>query len=300
MPELSTSKKIDLLQEIDAGNTAHSKIVAFYNFMVTAMHIEPPSDAMADERDCGTCFDATNPSVHHPSSICPRYVINDRESMASLYAMNLSVQYRRIHQAYCDRNYDARQRAKAAVANGTLGPRQKRPEDIPVDCRFSFQKQIRSRTHMVVTKSKTADGSFKHRATIAPMRNDKWLNTSIHSISEVWGANMDWQPILDPGMVIDYMTKYVTKSKLSTTALLNKLVKTVYSDNLAQGRSAQSFLRQSMSKMLGERTMSKQEKCHLVLGIPIVEASHTLENIDLRDNMCKLDFSIQRVQDSEL
>ena len=45
--------------------------------------------------------------------------------------------------------------------------------------------------------------------------------------------------------------------------------------------------------------MSKQEKCHLTLGIPIVEASHTLENIDLRDDMCKLDFSIQRVQDGE-
>ena len=142
LPELSTAEKLDLLQEIDAGNTAHSKIVAFYDFMVTAMHIEPPSDAMADERDRGTCFDATNPSVHHPSSICPRYVINDRESMASLYAKSLSVQYRHIHQAYCDRNYDARQRAKAAVANGTLGPRQKRPEDIPVDCRFSFPKPI--------------------------------------------------------------------------------------------------------------------------------------------------------------
>ena len=101
---------------------------------------------------------------------------------------------------------------------------------------------------------------------------------------QVWGANMDWQLILDPGMVIDYMTKYVTKNDMSSNAACGRLMKSLFHKTVqTEGRSVQSFLRRTMSKLLGERMMSKQESCHLMLGIPIVYCSHKQINIDLRN-----------------
>ena len=38
-----------------------------------------------------------------------------------------------------------------------------------------------------------------------------------------------------------------------------------------------------MLKLLGSRTISKQESCHLLLGTPMVSCSHTFIKIDLRN-----------------
>ena len=101
---------------------------------------------------------------------------------------------------------------------------------------------------------------------------------------QMWGANMDWQLILDPGMVIDYMTKYVTKSDMSSNKACTSLMKSLFDKTVTEeGRSVQSLLRRIMSKLLGERMISKQEKCHLMLGISIVFCSHSQVNIDLED-----------------
>ena len=57
----------------------------------------------------------------------------------------------------------------------------------------------------------------------------------------MWGANMYWQLILDPRMVIDYMTKYVTKSDLSSNKACTSLMKTLFDRTVTEkGRSVQS------------------------------------------------------------
>ena len=104
---------------------------------------------------------------------------------------------------------------------------------------------------------------------------------------------MDFQLILDPGMVIDYMSKYVTKSDFSTNAACARLMKSLFDKTVTEeGRTTQSYLRRAMSKLLGDRMMSKQESCHLMLGIPIVRCSHKIQNVDLRqwrsDGTCHL------------
>ena len=101
----------------------------------------------------------------------------------------------------------------------------------------------------------------------------------------MWGANIDWQLVLDPGLVIDYMTKYVTKSELATTKTAARLMRSIFTRTVTDdGMSVQSFLRRIMNKLLGDRMLSKQETCHLMLSIPIVHSSHSLINIDLRNS----------------
>ena len=53
---------------------------------------------------------------------------------------------------------------------------------------------------------------------------------------------------------------------------------------MQEGCSTASFLRRTMSKLLGERIMSKQEKCHLMLGLPIVHCSHQQVYVNLKND----------------
>lgn len=60
----------------------------------------------------------------------------------------------------------------------------------------------------------------------------------------------------------------------------------------SEGRGVQSVLRRTMSKLLGDRMISKQEKYHLLLGLPIVHCSHPHSiNIDLRNETSQLDLT---------
>ena len=111
----------------------------------------------------------------------------------------------------------------------------------------------------------------KVRLKIASKRNDVWINSHMRAVMEVWGANMDWQLIIDPGMVLDYMAKYVTKSDNAQTKGSHRMIRNLFTKTVQEeGRSTQAFLRRVMSKFMGERVMSKQESCHLLLGLPIV------------------------------
>ena len=82
------------------------------------------------------------------------------------------------------------------------------------------------------------------------------------------------------------MTKYVAKSEFSTTKSAAKLMGKLFISSVEQdGRSVQSFLRSSMNKLLGDRMISKQESCHLMLSLPIVYCTHHNKqvNIDLKN-----------------
>ena len=82
---------------------------------------------------------------------------------------------------------------------------------------------------------------------------------------------MDWQLVLDIRMVVNYMTNYVTKNDMANNKSYHRVVKYIYCKSVeSEGRSVQSFLRRAMSKLLGERMMSKQETCHLMMGLPMV------------------------------
>ena len=282
----------ELRDHMKEGDEAHQKIINFVDYVFSAHHPDPPSDSTSDTRDESTKYHPRTSTSAHPSAMDVKSILNDCNELNALFCRSLDVQYRHCHQKYCDRNFDRRERARVAEANGTLGRRAQKSSEIPVDCRFSFPQPIWSNSHVFVKETKTRNNTFRYRAYFAFERNDKWLNSCIPGVAEVWGANTDFQPVLDPGMVIDYMTKYVTKSELQHSSSMHRLFKSVFSDVVGRdGKSARSCLRKMMSKLLGDRMMSKQEKCHLVNGSPIVECTHRMINVDLRNENCAIDVA---------
>jgi len=59
----------------------------------------------------------------------------------------------------------------------------------------------------------------------------------------------------------------------SLTKGAQRMMARILTKSLEQGRSVQHALRIMMGKLMGERTISKQEKCHLIMSIPTVFCS---------------------------
>ena len=97
----------------------------------------------------------------------------------------------------------------------------------------------------------------------------------------IWEANYDFQLILDPGKVIQCMAKYVTKPEATHSRGISTMMKKVFEKNIEEGLNAQSSLKRSMSKLIGDRMLSKQETCHLIMGLPLVSCSLNFIRINL-------------------
>ena len=59
------------------------------------------------------------------------------------------------------------------------------------------------------------------------LRNDRWINSHMRGLMEMWMANMDFQLVVDVDKVIAYMTKYVTKPEIEMSSNMNKMILTV-------------------------------------------------------------------------
>ena len=131
--------------------------------------------------------------------------------------------------------------------------------------------------------------SLKYRIETVPSRNDGWINSHFWSLFEVWGANVDFQLVLDVGKVINFMAKYVTKAEDSVTKGAASLIRSVLKKTIDEGLTVQAALKRTMSKLIGERMMGKQETCHLINSIPLVSCSHNFVRINLNNDSSKLD-----------
>ena len=110
-------------------------------------------------------------------------------------------------------------------------------------------------------------------------------------IFEVWNANMDFQLVVDIGKVVDYLTKYVTKQEPAAKTSISKLLKNILTKQKSNNCNMTSTLKRIMTKLLGCRAMSQQEKCHLLLSLPLVNSSHSFVRINLMNDSVKLDIS---------
>ena len=84
------------------------------------------------------------------------------------------------------------------------------------------------------------DGSIEIKTTtrleMIPKANDRWINSHCVPIFEVWLANMDMRLTIDVGKIVDYMTKYMTKSEKIANKNIEKLFKNKYSGGAEQGQ----------------------------------------------------------------
>ena len=139
----------------------------------------------------------------------------------------------------------------------------------------------------VLQKSKKSkDGPIEINSSIKLLtkRNDRWLN-SHHSkpFMKVWNANIDIQLTIDVGKIVSYMTKYVTKTETCHTPRTRRLFFSTLNQISQENADTTTVLKRLMTKLMGERTRSKQETCHLMNSIPLVACSHILKKVDLRN-----------------
>ena len=86
-----------------------------------------------------------------------------------------------------------------------------------------------------------------------------------------WRANVDMQYIASRCRVIEYCTKYVTKSEPRSSSL--KEVFTTIVRSLKEGNNSLKAVQKLLINSVGERDYSAEEYCHLLLQLPMFKAS---------------------------
>ena len=139
-----------------------------------------------------------------------------------------------------------------------------------------------------VSGSDGNEPEFKYELSMNSIRNDRWLNSHLVGLMQIWLANMDFQLVVDVNKVVNYMTKYVCKPEMEMSKGLSKMVEKLINVGHHTGIGPRGILKKMIFNLVGSRTSSKQESCHLSLGTPMVSCSHDFVRLNLTKNLKKL------------
>ena len=87
------------------------------------------------------------------------------------------------------------------------------------NCRFNYPQHLNTvgtcmKIREYVSGSDGNAPEFTYELSMNSIRNDRWLNSHMHGVIQVWLANMDFQLVVDVNKVVNYMTKYVCKPEM--------------------------------------------------------------------------------------
>ncbi|KAM4067812.1 ATP-dependent DNA helicase PIF1 [Hirsutella rhossiliensis] len=113
-------------------------------------------------------------------------------------------------------------------------------------------------------------------------RNDGQINHYNRLLTVAWLANTDVSPCTSLQQVIDYAAKYCSKSekKSDSFAQIGKALMPRVKDH----NPLISFTSKLLNQLVSERDYSKQEVCHLLLGLPLQEGSRTCLYVDCHNS----------------
>ena len=147
-------------------------------------------------------------------------------------------------------------------------------------CRFHYPKDLQFETTIVTDET----------PTLLTTRNDGLLN-SFNTVQLLeWCANVDMQYIISRKKVIEYCTKYVTKSEPCSQSLRD--VYTTIVRRLREGNYSLKAVQKILINSVGERDYSAQETCHLLLQLPLTKASREFIVVNL-DGSCAIKDHLQ-------
>ena len=129
------------------------------------------------------------------------------------------------------------------------------------ECRFGYPKPLQPHTDIVM----------EEEPTILTARNDGMVNSFNPVQLSAWRANVDMQYIVSCRRVIEYCTKYVTKSEPQSQSL--KEVYTSIVRSLQEGNTSLKVVQKLLINTAGARDYSAQESCHLLLQLPMFKES---------------------------
>ena len=78
-----------------------------------------------------------------------------------------------------------------------------------------------------VSGSDGVEPLYTYELRMNSIRNDRWLNSHMRGLMQIWLANMDFQLVIDLNKVVGYMTKYVCKPEMEMTKGLSKMVQKI-------------------------------------------------------------------------
>ena len=131
------------------------------------------------------------------------------------------------------------------------------------ECHFGYPKPLQPHTDIFI----------EEEPTIFTARNDGMVLTvsTLCSCQPSWRANVDMQYIVSRRRVIEYCTKYVTKSEPRFQSLKEAFTTIVRS--LKEGNNSLKAVQKLLINSVGERDDSAQETCHLLLQLPMFKSS---------------------------
>ena len=250
----------ELREKVKKGIEAERIVCNYNDFLFTTYNPCPPSDANSDQRDDSTKF-KQNVDNTHPANIDPElFYAMDEDSHFAHYCQLVNTVQRHKCSNYCCNNKEKK-------------------------CRFGFPLMLIERTHLQLTQylAKTSDGLYavRYRIECLSKRNDRWLNSHCKVALCSWMANMDMRIVVDVGKVVEYLTKYVTKTEKSLSKGMKYFIRNVVTKNLDDGQTALQTIKKVMNRLLGNRLISRQETCHLINNLPLVSCSHNFVLVNL-------------------
>ena len=130
-------------------------------------------------------------------------------------------------------------------------------------CHFGYPKPLQSETAIVTGEE----------PTLLTACNDGLINSFNPVQLSAWRANVDMQFVISTRRVIEYCTKYVTKSEPRSETLKDTYTRIVRS--LKDGNRSLKVVQKLLIHTVGERDYSAQETCHILLQLPMYKASRT-------------------------
>jgi len=99
-----------------------------------------------------------------------------------------------------------------------------------------------------------------------------------------WMANTNIQPPTSLFAVLAYIRKYVSKLETKSKSYKDLQAQIIlYTNNRAP---LLSFVSKMLNKLVGERDWFAQEVSHILLELPVQEASQTVITLDCRLEKC--------------
>ena len=114
----------------------------------------------------------------------------------------------------------------------------------------------------------------------APACNDPLLNSYNPAFTMGWLANVDVTPCTDQKAVLYYVAKYCSKAETKTVKL-DEIMKDIL-PHISSKNPMGSLVIKFMNKLIGERDISAQEACHLLLQLNLTSSSRSVGSMDVR------------------
>ena len=128
-------------------------------------------------------------------------------------------------------------------------------------CRFGYPKPLQPHTAIIT----------EDEPTLLTAWNDGLINSFNPVQLSAWRANVDMQYIVSRQRVLQYCTKYVTKSEPRSQSL--KDIFSTIVRGLQEGNNSLKAVQKLLINTVGERDYSAQETSHLLLQLPMFKAS---------------------------